>query len=73
MALLDHLVLKHNFNTDHLFVVLKKAARDFKLVFTFIVNPRLRDLIKRYFRARVPFWQPSTFRLVSLRTECLLH
>ena len=34
----------------------------FKLVFTFIVNPRLRDLIKRYFRARVPFWQPSTFR-----------
>jgi len=34
----------------------------FKLVFTFIANPRLRDLIKRYFRARVPFWQPSTFR-----------
>lgn len=27
----------------------------FKLVFTFIVNPRLRDLIKRYFRARVRF------------------
>jgi hypothetical protein len=34
----------------------------FKLVFTFIVNPRLRDLIKRYFRARVPFWRPATFR-----------
>jgi integrase len=34
----------------------------FKLVFTFIVNPRLRDLIKRYFRARVNFWQPATFR-----------
>ena len=34
----------------------------FKLVFTFIANPRLRELIKRYFRARVPFWQPSTFR-----------
>ena len=28
MALLDHLVLKHNFDTDHLFVVLKKTARD---------------------------------------------
>lgn len=34
----------------------------FKLVFTFIVNPRLRNLIKRYFRARVNFWQPATFR-----------
>jgi hypothetical protein len=31
-------------------------------VFTFIENPRLRDLIKRYFRARVPFWRPATFR-----------
>ena len=28
MALLDQLVLKHNFDTDHLFVVLKKNARD---------------------------------------------
>jgi integrase len=28
MALLDHLVLKHNFDTDHIFVVLKKTARD---------------------------------------------
>src|SRR5215471_8257076 len=28
MALLDQLVLKHNFDTDHLFVVLKKTARD---------------------------------------------
>ena len=28
MALLDHLVLKHNFETDHLFVVLMKTARD---------------------------------------------
>ena len=34
----------------------------FRLVFTFIANPRLRDLIKRYFRARVPFWRPATFR-----------
>ncbi len=34
----------------------------FKLVFTFIVNLRLRDLIKRYFRARINFWQPATFR-----------
>ncbi len=34
----------------------------FRLVFTFIVNPRLRDLIKRYFRTRVNFWQPATFR-----------
>ena len=28
MSLLDRLVLKHNFDTDHLFVVLKKDARD---------------------------------------------
>ncbi|MGH9963058.1 MAG: tyrosine-type recombinase/integrase, partial [Pyrinomonadaceae bacterium] len=28
MALLDQLVLKHNFDTDHLFVTLKKNARD---------------------------------------------
>ncbi len=34
----------------------------FRLVFTFIANPGLRDLIKRYFRARVNFWQPATFR-----------
>ena len=31
----------------------------FRLVFTFIANPRLRDLIKRYFRARVPFSRPQ--------------
>jgi integrase/recombinase XerD len=28
MALLDHLILKHNFDTDHVFVVLKKTARN---------------------------------------------
>jgi integrase len=28
MALLDRLVLKHNFDADHLFVVLKTNARD---------------------------------------------
>ena len=28
MALLDQLVLKHNYDTDHLFVVLKTTARD---------------------------------------------
>jgi integrase/recombinase XerD len=28
MALLDQVVLKHNFDTDHVFVVLKKTARD---------------------------------------------
>ena len=28
MALLDQFVLKHNYDTDHLFVVLKKTARD---------------------------------------------
>ncbi|MGH9882338.1 MAG: tyrosine-type recombinase/integrase [Pyrinomonadaceae bacterium] len=28
MALLDRLLFKHNFDTDHLFVVLKKHARD---------------------------------------------
>jgi hypothetical protein len=28
MALLDRLVLKHNFDTDHIFVVLKKTARN---------------------------------------------
>ena len=28
MALLDHLILRHNFDTDHVFVVLKKTARN---------------------------------------------
>jgi integrase/recombinase XerD len=28
MALLDHLLLQHTFHTDHLFVVLKKNAKD---------------------------------------------
>jgi integrase/recombinase XerD len=28
MALLDHLLLQHGFDTDHLFVVLKKNAKD---------------------------------------------
>ena len=29
---------------------------------TFIVNPGLRALIKRYFRARVALWRPATFK-----------
>jgi hypothetical protein len=28
MALLDHLLLQHTFDTDHLFVVLKENAKD---------------------------------------------
>jgi hypothetical protein len=38
------------------------SGANFKLVFTFIANPELRALIKRYFRARVVFWRPATFR-----------
>ena len=35
---------------------------DLKLAFTFIANPGLRELVKRYFRARIAFWRPATFR-----------
>jgi integrase len=38
------------------------SGANFKLVFTFIANPELRALVKRYFRARVAFWRPATFR-----------
>ena len=49
MALLDHLVLKHNFDTDHLFVVLKKTARDKRGRNTY-GRPLNRHAVKAMFR-----------------------
>lgn len=49
MALLDLLVLKHNFNTDHLFVVLKKHARDRDQKPTY-GRPLNRHAVKAMFR-----------------------
>lgn len=49
MALLDHLVLKHNFDTDHLFVVLKKTARDKRGRITY-ARPLNRHAVKAMFR-----------------------
>ncbi len=49
MALLDHLVLKHNFETDHVFVVLKKTARD-KRGRTTYGRPLNRHAVKAMFR-----------------------
>jgi len=49
MALLDRLVLKHNFDTDHLFVVLKKAARDKRGRITY-GRPLNRHAVKAMFR-----------------------
>lgn len=33
----------------------------FQLNFTCVSNPRMRALVKRYFRARLGFWEPATF------------
>lgn len=49
MALLDQLVLKHNFDTDHLFVVLKKTARDKRGRITY-GRPLNRHAVKAMFR-----------------------
>jgi len=49
MALLDHFVLKHNFDTDHVFVVLKKTARD-KRGRTRYGCPLNRHAVKAMFR-----------------------
>ncbi len=37
-----------------------RDAGQFKLNFSFITNPALKDLVKRYFRARISFWKPQT-------------
>jgi len=52
MALLDQLVLKHNFDTDHLFVVLKKTARD-KRGRTTYGRPLNRHAVKAMFHITV--------------------
>ncbi len=49
MALLDHLILKHNFDTDHVFVVLKKTARN-KRGGTTYGRPLNRHAVKAMFR-----------------------
>ena len=49
MALLDQLVLKHNFDTDHLFVVLKKTAKDKRGRMTY-GRPLNRHAVKAMFR-----------------------
>jgi integrase/recombinase XerD len=49
MALLDQLVMKHNFDTDHLFVVLKKTARDKRGRITY-GRPLNRHAVKAMFR-----------------------
>ncbi len=49
MALLDHLVLKHNFDTDHLFVVLKETARDKRGRITY-GRPLNRHAVKAMFQ-----------------------
>ncbi len=49
MALLDQLVLKHNFDTDPLFVVLKKTARD-KRGRTTYGRPLNRHAVKAMFQ-----------------------
>ncbi len=49
MALLDQLVMKHNFDTDHLFVVLKKTARDKRGRITY-GRPLNRHAVKAMFQ-----------------------
>jgi hypothetical protein len=66
MALLDHLVLKHNFDTDHLFVVLKKTARDKRGRNTY-VRPLNRHAVKAMFR------HYSQKNEISLHAHMLRH
>lgn len=49
MALLDHLLLQHTFDTDHLFVVLKKNAKD-KWGHRTYGRPLDREAVKGLFR-----------------------
>ena len=49
MALLDHLLMQHTFETDHLFVVLKPTARD-KWGSATYGHPLSRDAVKGLFR-----------------------
>jgi integrase len=44
------------------------AATFFKVDFSGIRNPGLRNFVKRYFRARIGFWEPRTFKgtLISM-------
>lgn len=49
MALFDQLVLKHNFDTDHLFVVLKKTAKDKRGRMTY-GRPLNRHAVKAMFQ-----------------------
>ena len=49
MALLDHLLLHHSFETDHLFVVLKKNAKD-KWGNSTYGHPLDREAVKGLFR-----------------------
>ena len=37
-------------------------AGAFQLNFFCIVNPRMKELVKRYFRARIGFWEAETFK-----------
>jgi integrase/recombinase XerD len=49
MALIDHLLLQHTFDTDHLFVVLKKNAKDKHGESTY-GRPLDREALKDFFR-----------------------
>jgi integrase/recombinase XerD len=49
MALLDHLLFQHTFDTDHLFVVLKKNAKD-KWGLSTYGHPLDREAVKGLFR-----------------------
>jgi len=49
MALLDHLLLQHGFDTDHLFVVLKRNAKD-KWGNSTYGHPLDREAVKGLFR-----------------------
>ena len=60
MALLDRLVLKHDFDTDHLFVVLKKNARD-------------RQNQPRYGRPLGRHAVKAMFQHYSRKNDCHIH
>jgi integrase len=49
-----------------------KGPSDFKVDFTWIANPMLREQVKQYFRHRLPKWKAKTPRGELARLRCFL-
>src|SRR5258708_3882065 len=57
--------LKHNY-PKHV------APAQFEVDFSWIINPMLREQVKRYFRLRLPRWKSTTFKSVIYHLKSVL-